>query len=145
MEKEKSAGAVIFKPGKRGNKYLLLHYEAGYWDLPKGHVEKNESEEETARREVKEETGIENIAILRGFKEKIHYFYRFEGKLLSKDVVFFLARADQENVKISFEHIGFEWLPYKKALERLTYKTAKDILKKVNEFLGKDKSLSEFY
>ena len=144
MEKEKSAGAVIFKPGKRGNKYLLLHYEAGYWDLPKGHVEKNESEEETARREVKEETGIENIAILRGFKEKIHYFYRFEGKLLSKDVVFFLARADQEDVKISFEHMGFEWLSFDEALERLTYKNAKEILKKANKFLSRNKSLGEF-
>ena len=145
MEKEKSAGAVIFKPGKEGNKYLLLHYGAGHWDFPKGHVEKNESEEETVRREVKEETGIEGIAILKGFKEKIHYFYRFEGKLLSKDVIFFLARTDQEDVKISFEHIGFEWLLSKEAFERLTYKNAKEILKKANEFLGKNKSLSEFY
>ena len=89
MEKEKSAGAVIFKPFKQGNKYLLLHYEAKHWDFPKGHIEKGEKEEDTVRREVKEETGIEKIDILKGFKENIHYFYKFEGRLMSKDVVFF--------------------------------------------------------
>lgn len=144
MEKEKSAGAIIFILDKQGNKYLLLHYEAGHWDFPKGHVEKGEKEEDTVKREVKEETGIGKIDILKGFRENIHYFYRFKGKLMSKDVVFLLAKTTQDKVKISFEHIGFEWLPYEEALERLTFKNAKEILKKANDFLGKNKSLGEF-
>ncbi|MBS3101866.1 NUDIX domain-containing protein [Candidatus Woesearchaeota archaeon] len=144
MEKEKSAGAVVFIAEKDGIKYLLLHYEAGHWDFPKGHVEKNETAEEAAKREVKEETGIEKIEILPKFKEKIHYFYKLEGALKSKEVVFFLAKTGQKEVNISFEHIGFAWLTYDEALERLTYKTAKDILKKANGFLGKNKGLNEF-
>ena len=144
MEKEKSAGAVVFIANKE-IKYLLLHYEAGHWDFPKGHVEKNETAEEAAVREIKEETGIEKIEILSGFKEKIHYFYKLEGTLKSKEVIFFLAKAKKEKVKLSFEHIGFEWLSYEKAVERLTYKNAKEILEKANGFLSKNRGLGEFY
>ena len=57
MEHEKSCGAVIFRVGN-ATKYLLLHYEAGHWDFVKGHSEKGESEEETVRREILEETGL---------------------------------------------------------------------------------------
>jgi len=135
MEIEKSAGAVVFKSERDGIIYLLLHYEANHWDFPKGHVEKGEKEQETVKREVQEETGIEKIEILKGYKEKIHYFYNLKGKLMSKDVVFYLAKTEKDEVKISHEHIGFEWLPFDKALERLTFKNAKDILKKANDFL----------
>jgi len=38
-------------------------------------------------------------------------------------------------VKVSFEHIGFKWLPYEEAIEKLTFKNAKDILKKANDYL----------
>ena len=58
---EKSCGAVVFKKQKDGIRYLLLHYDAGHWDFPKGNQEKNEKEEQTAAREIKEETGIEDI------------------------------------------------------------------------------------
>lgn len=55
MKKEKSAGAVIIND----KKVLLLHYSSGHWDFPKGHIEKGETELETAKREVKEETGLD--------------------------------------------------------------------------------------
>jgi 8-oxo-dGTP pyrophosphatase MutT (NUDIX family) len=74
MPVEKSAGAVIFR--KEGGKiyYLLLYYQSGarrphpYWDFPKGHIEKGEKPEDTARREVKEETGLKNIDIIEDFR-----------------------------------------------------------------------------
>ena len=62
MAQEKSCGAVVFKRQKDGtSKYLVLHYGAGHWDFPKGKQEKNENEEQTALREIKEETGIDEI------------------------------------------------------------------------------------
>src|SRR3989338_4000040 len=77
MAKEKSCGAIVFKRQKDGSvKYLLLHYEAGHWDFPKGNHEKNEKEEMTAAREIKEETGIEDIEFVDGFREEIKYFYK---------------------------------------------------------------------
>jgi 8-oxo-dGTP pyrophosphatase MutT (NUDIX family) len=137
MPIEKSAGAIVFKKEKDAVKYLLLHYHAGHWDFPKGNIEKGEKLEETVKREVKEETGIENIEFIPGFKENIKYFYRLEGKNIFKIVTFFLAKTKTEDVKISWEHLGFEWLPYEEALEKVTFKNAKEILKKANDFLSR--------
>ncbi|MEK6967131.1 MAG: NUDIX domain-containing protein [Nanoarchaeota archaeon] len=143
MKKERSAGAVIFRKDKE-IKYLLLHYEAGHWDFPKGHVEEKEAEPDTIKREVREETGIDDIELVPNFKEKIQYYYKLKEELMHKEVVFYLAKTETEQVKISFEHIGYIWLPYDKAMEKLTFKNAKEILEKANEFLGKDKGLGEF-
>jgi len=136
---EKSAGAVIFRrqPVRRpseGGKiyYLLLHYQSGHWDFPKGNIEKGEKLEETVKREVNEEAGIAEIRFLQGFKETIKYFYKLKGKNIFKIVTFFLAETKTKEVKISWEHIGFKWLPYQEALEQLTFKNAKDILKKAD-------------
>ena len=120
---------------KEGREYLLLHYPGGHFDFPKGHVEKDETERETALRELKEETGIEKITWIEGYREKIHYIYRRTENLMSKDVIFFLARTRQKKIKLSFEHKGSVWLPYKEAHEKLTFKTAKDLLKKAEKFL----------
>lgn len=135
MPLEKSAGAVIFR--KEGGKvyYLLLHYQSGHWDFPKGNIEKGEKLEDTARRETKEETGIEDINFTPGLKESIKYFYRLKKKNIFKIVTFFLAETKTKKVKISWEHIGYKWLPYEEALEQLTFKNAKEILKKANRFL----------
>ncbi|MBI4146184.1 NUDIX domain-containing protein [Candidatus Woesearchaeota archaeon] len=127
---ERSAGIVVF----HDNKYLLLHYEAGHWDFPKGHVEKDESDEQAALREVEEEAGI-GADIIPGFEEKIGYFYKREGKLIRKEVVFFVGKAKSSTVKLSYEHIGFEWLPFKEAINQLTYKNAKEVLSKADAFL----------
>lgn len=135
MPVEKSAGAVIFRKEKDTIKYLLLHYEAGHWDLPKGHIEKGENLEEAARREIEEETGIKDIKFISDFKETIKYFYKRDSKKFFKIVVFFLAQTKTKDVKISYEHQGFKWLPYEKAREQLTFRNAKDVLKKANDFL----------
>jgi bis(5'-nucleosidyl)-tetraphosphatase len=129
----RSAGIIVFKRNKE-IRYLLLHYESGHWDFPKGTIEEGENEKETALRELKEEAGI-NAKIIKDFKEKIQYFYREEGELVKKEVVFFLGETKEENVKLSYEHIGFDWLNFEKAIERLTFKNSKEILKKANEFL----------
>lgn len=138
MPVEKSAGAVIFRQGNNKIYYLLLHYQAGHWDFPKGKNEKGEKLEETARREVKEETGIEDIEFLANFKESIKYFYKLKGKNIFKIATFLLAKTKKKKVKISWEHIGYKWLSYQKALEKLTFKNAKKVLQKANDYLTKD-------
>ena len=138
---EKSAGAVVFR--KESNKiyYLLLHYPSGtrtprnYWDFPKGHIERGEKEIETVKREVKEETGLEDIKFIEGFKKWVKYFFRFQGKTVFKIVIFYLVETKNKNVKISSEHIGYKWLPYEEALEQLLFKNAKEILEEANNFL----------
>src|SRR5271157_749655 len=131
---EKSCGAVVFK--KNGEvKYLLLHYEAGHWDYVKGQVEPHESERETVLRELQEETGITEASFIEGFREVISYFYRREGKTVNKEVIFYLIESQESEVRLSYEHIGFEWLNYDKAMARLTFSNAKKVLEKANDFL----------
>lgn len=134
---EHSAGVVLYRQMKEGREYLLLHYPGGHFDFAKGHIEGDESEQEAAYRELKEETGIENIIWIDGYKEKIEYIYRRFGEMSLKDVVFFLARTEQKKVTISHEHQGSVWLPYKEALQKLTFQSAKDLLSKAEKTITK--------
>ncbi len=134
MIHEKSCGAVVFFKNAKID-YLLLQYEAGHWDFVKGNVEANESETDTVLRELKEETGIVATNILDGFRERIQYFYRRQGETIQKEVVFYIIQADTKKVELSFEHVGYTWLEYQQALEKLTFKNAKDVLQKANSFL----------
>jgi 8-oxo-dGTP pyrophosphatase MutT (NUDIX family) len=134
MLHEKSCGAVVFFKNVQ-LKYLLLQYEAGHWDFVKGNVEPNESETDTVLRELKEETGIVATQTIEGFRERIQYFYRRQGETIQKEVVFYLIQADTEKVELSFEHVGYAWLDYPDALEKLTFKNAKDVLQKAHAFL----------
>ena len=133
---ERSSGAIIFHDNEK-REFLLLHYESGHWDYVKGHIEKNESEVEALLRETEEEAGINknDLKILDGFREKIEYFYKQNGKLVKKEVIFRIMKSNTKSVTLSREHIGYKWLPYEEALEQLTFKNAKDILKKSNKFL----------
>jgi bis(5'-nucleosidyl)-tetraphosphatase len=135
--REKSCGAVIFIKKEDQTKYLLLNYAAGHWDFVKGNVELNETEKETVLRELQEETGITDATFLDGFKETIAYFYRRQGLTVHKEVVFFIIETHTEKVELSFEHVGFIWLDYKHAMEKLNFKNAKDVLQKAHDFLKK--------
>lgn len=133
---EKSCGAVVFRRESE-NMYLLLHYEGGHWDFVKGHVEENESERKTVSRETGEETGITDLHFIEGYREPISYFYRRAGKTVKKDVIFYLIETKTREVRLSREHVGFEWLTYERAMKKLTYKNARDTLQKAHEFLSK--------
>ncbi len=138
MLHEKSCGAVVFiKKGDLTN-YLLLKYAAGHWDFVKGNVEPNEKEKETVVRELKEETSITDAKFIDGFREAIAYFYRRQGLKVHKEVVFYLMEANTNKVELSFEHVGYVWLDYQHAMEKLTFKNAKDTLQKAQDFLKKN-------
>ncbi len=133
MISERSAGAIIFIREKE-IKYILLHYESGHWDFVKGHIEENEDEKETVTREAKEEVGIKDLKFIPNFKEKIQFFYRRDD-LIEKEVIYYLAETKTKKVKLSYEHIGYEWLNYKEALKQLTFKDSRTILKKAHKML----------
>ena len=142
MKKERSAGAIIFRLEKGIPLYLLLHYPSArskkeYWDLPKGHMEKGEQEKDTVVREVGEETGLKDIEFFDGFREEIRYWFQSKDQKISKTVAFYLAQTKQKEVSISSEHLGFLWLGFEEAREKLTYKNAKQVLKKARDFLSR--------
>ena len=132
MNYEKSCGCIIIHK----NKVLLVQHNAGHWDFPKGHIEENETEIQTAIREVKEETNID--AIVQENRRYVSEYYTKKDTF--KQVIFFIATCKEtETKKQEAEIQNIEWLSFKEALERITYSNSKEILKQVMEDIKKDK------
>ena len=133
---EKSAGAVVFRTTEKGTRLFVLLQNAGKWDFPKGNMEDSETEIQTVIREVGEETGLKGITLVPGFRKVIEYFYRRDGKNVHKQVVYLLAEADDDQVKISFEHQGFGWFSYSEAVARASYDNTKMLLTEADRLLS---------
>ncbi len=132
-----SAGIITYTTNNDTALYLLLRYGAGHWDLPKGKIETGETKQEAALRELMEETGL-TAQIDDDFEETIHYIFTdYDKKLAQKTAYFFIGKATTTQVKLSHEHTDFKWLPYKDALEQLTYDNAKTLLKKAHNHIIK--------
>ncbi|MBI2574073.1 MAG: NUDIX domain-containing protein [Candidatus Wildermuthbacteria bacterium] len=142
MRKEQSAGAIIVRFEKKEPQYLLLQSPSSakdgkdFWYFPKGHIEQGETEEEAAKREILEETGISDAEFFAGFRESSRYYFQAEGEKVSKTVFFFLAVVFGKDIRISSEHTGYLWLPFGKALKLIRFSNARALLKKANEFLA---------
>jgi len=135
VKNEQSAGVVFFRKIENRIEFLLLHYPSGHWDLVKGHIESNETAKEAARRESKEETGITDIKLIDGFEEEIEYYFRYDNRDIHKKVTFFLSETKQDSVTLSDEHSDFIWLDFENATNKITFNTAKQIVKKANDLL----------
>jgi len=133
---ERSAGAVVFRKTEKGARLFVLLLNAGKWDFPKGNMEDGETVLQTVLREVGEETGLNGITIMPGFRKVIEYFYRRDGKNIHKKVVYLLAEADDDQVKVSFEHQGFGWFPYSEAVAQASYDNTKTLLAEADRFLS---------
>lgn len=137
MIEETSAGIVLFRKEDSKILFLLLHYPSGHWDFIKGKMEEGESTHETAIREAKEETGIIDITFLENFEEWINYDFQYQGELVHKKVVFFLAETKTKEVMISHEHLDFAWMDYNTSMEKTTFDNAKTVLTRAQMLLTK--------
>lgn len=127
MRYEKSCGIVVFK----NDEILLVHHNLGHWGIPKGHVELGETDEETAIREVFEETGI-SASIIEGFKEKITYSPK-EG--VEKDVYFFVGVPNDNNLVPQLTEVSeTKFIDIDKALDIITHTDEKNVLEKAINF-----------
>lgn len=134
MKLEKSCGAIIYTELVGERKYLLIrHMNGGHWAFPKGHVEAGEIEEETALREISEETGL-TVELNTQFRKQVSYQPKPD---VTKDVIYFAAKAETEEVlKQEIEVTDFKWLPYQEAIELITYHNDRDLLEEVNNYLS---------
>jgi bis(5'-nucleosidyl)-tetraphosphatase len=137
MYDEISAGAVLHLMDENFEiNYLILNYSYGHWDFPKGNIESGETEIDTIKREVMEETGIIDIKLIEGFRQQISYKYRKKSKLVHKTVIYYLAETKSNKVVLSFEHVNFAWLNFNSALNKLSFENSKKVLKNAKEFLS---------
>ena len=137
MIEETSAGIILFRKEDSKILFLLLHYPSGHWDFIKGKMEEGESTHETAVREAKEETGITDITFLENFEEWIKYDFQYQGELVHKEVVFFLAETKTKEVMISHEHLDYTWMDYNTSMEKTTFDNAKTVLTRAQTLLAK--------
>lgn len=133
MKHEKSCGAIILKRVDKQYRVLLInHVNGGHWSFSKGHMEDNETEEQTALREIKEETGL-RIALDKGFRYVTTYS---PMKNVIKDVVYFLGFTEDSGVITQAEEVNeARWLAFDEALGRITYDSDRKILLAAMEYL----------
>lgn len=127
-KREKSCGALVHRRGEKGLEILLIqHKNGGHWAFPKGHVEKKETEEETARREIREETGLK-VDLDTGFRAVTTYSPKPN---VWKDVIYFAACVKKGELKAQEEEVlGICWKTPEDALTTVTYESDKEILQK---------------
>ncbi len=136
MVKEKSCGAVVYKQEENEYLFLLEKMKLGHISIPKGHVEANESEQETALREIKEETNLD-VILDKGFRDVISYS-PYDGCV--KDVVFFVAKVNESRKMIpqECEVSDLLWVNFQDAKELLTFESDKQVLNNAYTYLTTD-------
>ncbi len=130
-EREISAGAIIFRREGKLIKFLLLYHGRGYWNFPKGKIEKGERSFQTFLREVEEETGIsrKEMRVIPGFRITDKYFFLREKRPIFKIVIFYLVETRKHKIDVSEEHEGFGWFLPKEAIAISKFKNSKKIIR----------------
>ena len=126
MKFEKSCGAIVYRKNRSQIELLLIKNRyGGHWSFPKGHVEGQETEIQTALREVKEETGLD-INIQKGFRQMVEYYPKPN---IRKQVVYFLGEAKTTQFKRQEEEISrIIWTEIHKAYHMVTFKNDRDLI-----------------
>lgn len=138
MKKDISIGAVIYKLDKDKIFFLIIKHAKGHWAFPKGHGESGETEIQTAKRELFEETGIDNIYIPdeNTMLEEYYSFNNPDTGIISKKVKYFIAKCISGDVNIDDKEIvDYRWCEIDKAVELITFGGAKKIINDANNII----------
>jgi len=134
-----SFGAVPVYQGPDGPKVLLVLHQAGHWSFPKGHPEEGETEVETIKRELSEETGIDRVDLITEKTFIENYSFEKDGVVYNKTVRYLIAEVEKTNNQTPAEFRAeipkLEWLSPEQALNRLSYPEAKELLREVLDHL----------
>ena len=133
MKYEKSCGAIVYRKSRDRIELLLIQNRyGGHWSFPKGHVEGEETEVQTALREVKEETGLD-LQLEDGFRQAVEYFPKPNVK---KEVGYFLGQAQSLEIKRQKEEISrITWTDIHKAYHMVTFKNDRDLIAQASQRL----------
>lgn len=131
--KEKSCGAVVYRKNNNELEFLLVYQNNGHYSFPKGHVENNETEIETAKREIKEETNLD-VEIDSNFRYEISYF--LESKNVMKDAVYFIATPITFDLKSQEGEINeCVWNNYNDTMQLLEFDNIKEVFKAAYNYI----------
>ena len=130
VKKEFSSGGVVVRKAGGHFRVLLIKDGYGHWTWPKGHIDRGESSEEAALREIAEETGISEASILSKIG-KTQYYHRIKKELIFKTVFLYLVETSQNRVTpLESEIEGVRWFAPKAALKKIEYEGSRRLLKK---------------
>lgn len=135
----RAAGGIVYRESDKSGEpefLILLHKHGHYWSFPKGRRNKGESDIETARREIREETGIEDFTLLKKggmlISNSVRYFVRRGKSFIPKEVRYYLVKFSKRvEVSLSREHIAYKWLKFDDAIANLSHDNSKELLTKV--------------
>ena len=136
MKVEKSCGAVVFTKINGKRKYALICSPEGFYGLPKGHMEENETEQETAIREIKEETNL-NVKLIDGFRTTTQHTFTKNGEERLKKITYFIGEYNNQDYKKQDDEVtDIVLLDYDKAFEKISFDDTRNVLKKAEEYLN---------
>jgi len=136
MVHEKSCGAVLFTRLGETIHYVLV--KSSYWGLPKGHVEGDETEEETAIREILEETGV-HAKLHNGFRSVIEY--DIHEHCIKKQVVFFVAEYENQQPRHNLHEISdIAVVPIDEAISMVTFDKMRQVLIDADKWIAEEKT-----
>jgi len=136
VREAKSAGFIIVRRTD-ALRFLILKHD-GRLDFPKGLINEGEVPKVTALRELEEETGIKpsEVRIIDGFSRSVNYFYKWGEGTVHKEVIYFLAETDREDVRISDEHDSYAWMTGKEVASYVHYRDLRESIAEAESFLS---------
>jgi 8-oxo-dGTP pyrophosphatase MutT (NUDIX family) len=136
-----SFGIVPVFKDKSDFLFLLVHHKGNHWSFPKGHKKEGETDLETAKRELFEETGIKECKILDMPFIEEKYTFELKDKIYDKTNYYYIGIVTDKKTdtprEFRYEIEDMRWLSYSEAMKLITFRTAKEILKQVFQLLTK--------
>lgn len=151
MDREISAGIIIYRATEEGARFLLLYSGGRYWNFPKGKID-GESSFAAAIREVHEETGLggDDLRFEQWFKVRDQFVYMRDKRKIFKTVSYYLAETKKADIRIPIKegtvgesHHGYGWFLYRDALRMLIHETLRRNLRRANDAVTKGRAAVE--
>lgn len=134
MKYEVSCGGIVFTRKENNIYFIIVKSLEGFYGFPKGHIEGNETEEETALREIYEEIGI-RPQIIAGFRTTDEYPISNEKDMI-KRVIYFVAEYNNQGLSYQEEELeGAYLMTYEEAMDTFQFESLKRILNEAKEFI----------